>query len=299
MGTNRNNIDISELAQLLDIEETDLRETADAASSMYWRRWDRSGKKPRYLCSPKGMLRVIQNRIKEEILINYKLPREIHGWRREHSTKTYTKPHIRRRSIVNIDIKDYYPSIKGWRIYNLWRSRGFSKPAARLLTSLTTVDNQLPAGAPTSPCLGNHILVPLIKRVSKLAKIFDLNFTSYGDEIAVSGWRRVKKLKGLLLKILRDEGFEIRPEKIKVMDSNDKQQLTGIVLNTTQSVGRDCYRNLRALLYNCVKYGPACQNRDNHPNFKEHLYGRIAQVASVNAQQGMNLRKIFDMIVWD
>jgi RNA-directed DNA polymerase len=55
---------------------------------------------------------------------------------------------------------------------------------------------------------------------------------------------------------------------------------------------------LKAILTNCAKHGPREQNRDDHPDFRAYLSGRIAYVAMIHPMRGSKLWSIFDRIDW-
>lgn len=48
-----------------------------------------------------------------------------------------------------------------------------------------------------------------------------------------------------------------------------RQQLTGIVVNQGNNIPRDAYDLLKATLFNCMRDGPASQNRDGHQARRE------------------------------
>jgi hypothetical protein len=138
----------------------------------------------------------------------------------------------------------------------------------------------------------------LDRRLEGLAFKQRLNQGSYSDEVSISGRRRVVRLKRLLCKIIEQEGFKPNPSKLKVMPRYSRQEITGIVVNKKSSPGRGLYRELRAIIHNCVKYGPETQNRGLHPNFRAHLRGRIAQFQYLNPRMGSQVLSEFDKICW-
>ena len=73
----------------------------------------------------------------------------------------------------------------------------------------------------------------------------------------------------------------------------------GVVLNAHPNIRRDEYDRLKAILHNCVRFGPASQNREGHADFRSHLLGRIAHLAMLNLQRGEKLRKLFERMVWE
>lgn len=59
------------------------------------------------------------------------------------------------------------------------------------------------------------------------------------------------------------------------------------------NVPRQHFDLLKATLTNCIRKGPESQNRDGLVNFKDHLAGRVAFIASVNPANGEKLRDLF------
>src|ERR1022692_2528915 len=194
-----------------------LHRVASDPRSFYFYQRRQLGKKKRVLRIPQGPLMEIQRAIKVNILDPMPLAKTVHGWRKKRSPKTYARHHVGQAIVLNADIQDFFPSVAASRVYRFWIEAGYSPEAAELLTSLTTLDNQLPQGSPTSQSVGNQVLRGLNRRLSELAKQHRLNFGSYGDEISFSGRRRAANLKGLTLRIIEQEGFKANPSKVKVM----------------------------------------------------------------------------------
>ena len=86
--------------------------------------------------------------------------------------------------------------------------------------------------------------------------------------------------------------------KTRVMRQGVRQKLAGAVLNVRPNVPRDDFDALKATLHNCVNHGPADQNRLGHPDFRAHLLGRIAHVATLNPERAGKLKAIFDRVAW-
>ena len=105
-------------------------------------------------------------------------------------------------------------------------------------------------------------------------------------------------LVALVTTIAEEKGFRVRRDKTRVLPTHRRQVVTGLVVNTRPAVARREYDALRALLHNCAKTGPAAQNHDAHPAFREHLLGRIAWVATGRPTREARLRALFADIRW-
>ena len=86
--------------------------------------------------------------------------------------------------------------------------------------------------------------------------------------------------------------------KTRIMTSATHQCVSGVTLNEHLNLPRDEYDQLRALLYNCSRFGPTSQNRAGHPHFRDHLQGRIAYWTLINPTRGAKLKTLFSKIDW-
>ncbi len=82
------------------------------------------------------------------------------------------------------------------------------------------------------------------------------------------------------------------------MTAGMREQLAGVVVNCRPNVRRDDYDRLKAILTNSIHHGPAGQNRDDHPDFRAHLAGRVAHIGSIHADRGRKLKELLEQIDW-
>jgi retron-type reverse transcriptase len=285
------------------------------------------GGKQRLLEAPKPRLKAIQRRILHEILSAIPVHRCAHGFVPGRSCLTGAQVHASESVVVTFDLAQFFPSIGLPRIHGLFRSLGYPWEVARLLTGLCTtitpaeifrhlpdaqrVDPEiialhrqphLPQGAPTSPALANLLAWTLDRRLHGLANAAGATYTRYADDLAFSGDESFANSLGRFSKtvatIADEEGFALNPAKNRIMPRNKPQRVTGIVVNQHINVARSTYDTLRATLHNCVRTGPAAQNRSLHPDFLRHIEGRVVWVEQVNPQRGRKLRRLFDRIDW-
>ena len=129
------------------------------------------------------------------------------------------------------------------------------------------------------------------------------NYSRYADDLAFSGnhdfQRGVERFSAHVAAILVEEGFWVNHRKTRIMRQGVRQQLAGLVANERFNVRRTDFDRLKATLNNCVRFGPASQNRSAHPHFREHLEGQIAWVEFVNPSKGQRLRAILTRLDGD
>jgi hypothetical protein len=245
--------------------------------------------------------------------------------------QSFVAPHVSRRVVVRLDLEDFFASVTRARVTALFRRVGYPRSVARTLAALTTIstplavlaahpregadpparsrtnqrlrDPHLPQGSPTSPALANLCAWRLDRRMAALAAGFGASMTRYADDLAFAGDQPfLGSLPHFLPRagaIALEEGFALNHRKTRVMRSGRRQQLCGLVVNQRPNLPREETDNLRALLWNAIRLGPDSQNREGHADFRRHLEGRIAWVASINVARGRRLAALFDRIRWE
>ena len=276
----------------------------------------------RLIEAPKPRLKQLQRRILAGILEKIPVAAAVHGFVKGRSIQTFVAPHTGQRVVLRMDLQDFFPSISGARIQALFRTMGYPEPVADLLGGICTnaapaavwsvqapretrdlySRPHLPQGAPTSPALANLCAYRVDCRLRGLAKSAGAQYTRYADDLAFSGDgefdRCVERFSIHAAAALMEEGFTVHHRKTRIMHQGVRQHLAGLVVNQGVNVIRTDFDRLKATLTNCVRLGPASQNRDAHPSFRSHLQGRVAFVESINPGKGRRLRAIFEGIQW-
>jgi hypothetical protein len=276
----------------------------------------------RLLEMPKKRLKAIQRRLLHEILDHIPAHDAVHGFRRGRSIASYVSPHSGKAVVLHFDLRDFFPSVQRSHVYALFRTAGYPHAVARLLTGLCT--NVVPGdigqlrsradfrdyyrtphlsqGAPTSPALANLCAYRLDCRLAGLAHVVGARYTRYADDLTFSGDDRLercaRRFQVYVCRIALEEGFEINTRKSRFMRRGVRQQVAGIVLNAHPNIRRVDYDRLKAILTNCVRHGPAAQNRAGVADFRGYLCGKIAFVNMVSAERGQRLHELFDRIRW-
>lgn len=312
-----------DLARVLDVSVSRLRWLAFHSEAVtrphytYFRIAKKSGG-TRLLAAPHKDLEKAQRWIFENILAKIAAEKGAHGFVKGRSTVTNAVPHKGRAIVVNIDLRDFFPSITFPRVRGLFQSLGYSPAVATVLALLCTecprveavLDGKtfyvaagqrgLPQGAATSPALSNLVARKLDRRLSGLARKRGFIYTRYADDLTFSCGRDKDSELGRFLAsvrhILTEEGFTINPKKFRVQRSSARQRVTGIVVNRKLSVPREEVRRIRAILHQAKSAGLAAQNRENLPNFESWLEGKIAYISMVDRARGAVLKAELDRV---
>jgi retron-type reverse transcriptase len=285
----------------------------------------------RLIEAPKTRLKKLQRQILSQILERVPSHPSVHGFIKGRSILSCVAPHVGQRVILGMDLQDFFPSFAARRIQALFRTLGYPESVADRLGGICTtvtprgvwsrdkfdphlawLERQhardlycrphLPQGAPTSPAIANICFYKTDCRLDGLARSCGATYTRYADDLAFSGGRAfergIERFSIHVAAILLEEGFHVNHRKTRVMRQGVRQHVVGLVANQHPNIIRSDFERLKATLTNCVRLGPASQNRIAHPEFRSHLEGRVGFVETVNAAKGMRLRRLFDQIPW-
>lgn len=285
----------------------------------------------RVLEAPKPRLKAMQRLLLAHVLHGVPPHDAAHGFRTGRSVATSAAPHAGQAVVLRMDLEGFFASVSVGRVYGILRTAGYPEPVAHCLAGLCTTvlprsawaqvprpadelldahwrlgrrlaAPHLPQGAPTSPVLANLAARRLDVRLTALAVSWGGAYTRYADDLAFSGgrgWGRgTSRLIGAVTAIAASEGFRVNNRKTAVLPRAGRQLLGGLVVNERPHVGRAEVDRLKAVLHNCVRFGPSSQNHDGVLDLRGHLTGRVAWVAQHDATRGARLRATLDAVDW-
>lgn len=230
----------------------------------------------RIISAPNGFILEIQRRLLPFLEEIYSPPPYVHGYVKGRSIATNAKKHVGKRYVVNIDLKDFFPSINFNRISRILQSSKYNltKEIATAIAQISCFDGKLPVGAATSGILSNIVCSPLDKRLFALAKQYRLTYSRYADDITFSCTnpinlrkafgisldgayieRSIEALSPEFKKIFEDSWFEINEKKIWITTKYARQTVTGLVVNKKINVKRTYFRNLKATVSSIENHG--------------------------------------------
>lgn len=267
----------------------------------------------RVISAPMPQLKAAQHWILENILYKIKNNAAAHGFVPGRSIVTNAAPHIGKDLVINIDLKDFFPSVAYKRVKGLFCKLGYAEQVATILALICTepevdeieldgrkyyvakTERHLPQGAPTSPAITNLICYKLDRRFTGLAAKYGYAYTRYADDMTFSASGAAAEKAGQLLRAIKmfvkEEGFVIHPDKLKVMRNGDKKEVTGIVVNEKLSLDRTTLRKFRALLHQVAKTGLAGKSWGKGKNIISSMEGYANFVFMVKPELGAKLKE--------
>lgn len=256
----------------------------------------------RTLCSPISNIKLIQKKL-SEILYEIYIPRiNAHGFIPGRGIVTNARIHVKQNAILNIDIKDFFPTINFGRVRGLFLNKPFYFPKwiATLIAQICTYQNQLPQGSPVSPIISNMICSKLDNKLSAISKKYFCYFSRYADDITFST-KKYDFPEELIRKIriiIEEEGFIVNNNKFRIQKKNQRKEVTGITVNEKLNVKRKYIRKIRAMLSSWEKLGyenanntfnkkikPTYPHINFLPRLDNSLHGMIEYVGQVRGKE--------------
>jgi len=196
----------------------------------------------REICAPGGSLRYLQRRILDNLLNPRPLSDTCHGFRSKRSTSSNAAPHVGQAMVINLDLRDFFPTITAARVAGLFAQLDLpgGTMGRAFLVDAVTFRGRLPQGAPTSPGIANLICRRLDSQLSGLARHAGAEYTRYADDLTFSGPVAIASCLPTVRRIVAEEGFALADEKTRLMRRGVRQDVTGLTVNDQVSVPRAC-----------------------------------------------------------
>lgn len=261
-----------DVAKLLEIDDRSLRYFLYHVKTENMYRSFKIPKKNgeyRIINAPNEELKNIQKKLSYVLSLVYKVKPSAYGFIYKKNIIENAKQHIKRNTILNIDLENFFDQIHFGRIKGMLIKKPYEigNEAAVVIAQISCFKGILPQGSPVSPVLTNMICSPLDTQLTQLAKKYELRYTRYADDITFSTYQNKfpKKivfgelndlnLGSELLDLLNKNSFKVNDKKIFLNNNKTRQEVTGLVVNRFPNVKREYIKKVRAILHNVNKYG--------------------------------------------
>lgn len=249
-------------------------------------------KKDRLIQTPKTYLKVIQWWILDHIL-NIKLPTDAsHGFQKGRSYITNATAHLGSNHLLNIDIKNFFPSINSDQVLSSYQDLGYSETGASLLTSLTTYKGSVPTGAPTSPGIANLIFSPIDKKIISMCSRNNIKYTRYADDLTFSSQNFINgDFLIKISKLINNSGFQLNKNKTTYAGKGDRMEVTGIIINDKINIAREKRNLFRAILHNAI------QDPQKYALNPEEVYGINGILCAIDPNKNLSISRLCQQAV--
>ena len=236
--------------------------------------------KNRTIYSPNVKLKRLQKSILPYFKLLYPLKMSIIECARIHTNSKY---------LLKIDIKHFVDTIPASRIDKVLEkiSQKYEKFAFDELKMATTVYEQLPTGACTSPHIANAAIKDIDEAISDFCQKHSVKYSRYMDDMFFSADSKdtLKLAENIVQDILSKNSMSINKDKIKYVSDNKKQVILGVLVNKeTCCLPKETKRKIRAVLHNYM-----CGKSDN----ENYVIGHLSYVFSVDKSYFKILNKYY------
>lgn len=230
----------------------------------------------RLISSPKAFLKVVQYWLLDYFLWRLPAHDSCHSYRKERSILTNALPHVGQPYVANIDIEDFFGSIKTDMVKEMLRKLEFGRQLSAAISRLVTLSDGLPQGAPTSPTLSNAYLFYFDEEMTIYSDKSALIYTRYADDITISGTCRDSVINAIKYaeERLRGLGLRLNNKKSRIASRGGQQRVTGVVVNVKAQPPRTLQRQVRAMFHQVAHHPEQFEGR------KSELQGYLSYLHS-------------------
>lgn len=264
-------------------------------------------------------------RVLAEMLEHAYTPSEhVMGFVKNRSVQLNAQAHEGKNYVFNLDLKDFFPSIRQARVCARLQCPPFSlnRELATTIAGLvsmrmelvspteTHVSYVLPQGSPVSPLLTNAICDSLDHQLAGVARRFGLTYTRYADDITFSSMHHVYHTEGVFItelhRIIHRQGFTINDKKTRLQKRGTRQEVTGLVVNQRVNVTKQYIADIRNLLYIWERYGYTLAFHKWREHYRKHgpahshpvsmfqvIYGKLTYLRMIRGKDDTIVRSLF------
>lgn len=322
--------DIISFADLLEVDFLDLQKMfygLRSKDSNFYNEFSIKKKSggERKILAPNFRLKYVQRKLAYVLSLIYLGRPSVHGFRQGKNIVTNAESHVNKKSVFNIDLEDFFPTIHFGRVRGILKVHPYNLSAvgAKFVAGICCYKGKLPQGAPTSPIVSNMICSKLDHDLQALAIEEKCTYSRYADDITFSTTKRnfsekifkmesnVIKAGSKLTDIIISNVFKINNKKLRIRYCTDRQEVTGLIVNEFPNVKRTLIKQVRIMLHIWRKFGlddankqynkkynlrnSGSSNKDS--NFYEVLHGKINFIKLVKTERNrtyQNLAKKFN-----
>lgn len=243
----------------------------------------------RKISQPSKKLKGLQSWILVNILNKIQVSPSCKGFRQGSSILENALPHIGSNTILNLDLKNFFPTITSNQVYNVFKTIGYNKLIATVFTKICTYEETLPQGSPCSPMLANLTAWTLDLRIQGYVGKRGISYTRYADDLSFSGLNptKVVKIIPMIKEIINDENFTVNHKKTRIASSARAKIVTGLIINEDSvGIGKQKYKELRAKIHHLT-----LPHEQTNEKLLYHVGGWLSYLNSVDKERLKKAKK--------
>jgi RNA-directed DNA polymerase len=252
-------------------------------------------KKQRPIDNPSKELKRLQKLIDTKLLKPLALPNYLHGAVRKRTIKTNALEHLGAKTLVKMDITQFFPNVHNTHVYRIWTSvLGCSPRIGNLLTKLTTYKRRLPQGAPTSSSLANIFLASSIPAIEIESRAKDVRPSAFVDDLAFSG-EKARDLMEPTRQRLAQDGLKLASKKRKIYGPKDSKTIAGVRLGgSTTRMPHEKMKDFRAGIH---KLALGVSVPKGRKKYLGSIQAKIRHASTICESDGKKLQRQLDKTI--
>lgn len=253
--------------------------------------------KMRMLDIPNSNLKIIQEKLAHYFGEKVVWPYYVQGGVKNRSIKTNARQHSGRKFVLNLDIKDFFPSITAKMVKNSFIELGLNQKMSTLISELSTYKNRIPQGSPSSTCVANMFFLKIDKLINDFCKKHSLIYTRFVDDLTISGKNNIFPYKGTIIQYIARSGLIVSEKKTTIQNSSERQIVTKLVVNDKIRPDKKYILALKKDIRETWKGNEgiknvALKNNITIPKVKVNLWGRINYIRQFDKKVGREVRAL-------
>lgn len=207
--------------------------------------------KRRVILAPCDELKKKQQYIKRAVNWVYPLKMDILKSAQTHKGRGKYKSN---KWVLKLDIKDFYGSVPYEHIKQVMNNVALriNNVDTNYYLRMTTVNEKLPTGAPTSAHIANACFQPLDNFIRTYCRNFGINYSRYMDDMTFSADEKfyLNMVEEYVTRLLKGNGYCLNKKKTKYISDNKQQNILGLVVNGDRvRLPKEFKRKIRAMLH--------------------------------------------------
>lgn len=247
--------------EYLDVTEEEICNIVQNLESYYYQKYEskhskrgkplfKDGKpKLRELCPSTGKLKTIQQKINKLLKQDCTFPAYYFGGIKGKDNIKNAKYHQGNHYFFLTDFKDFYPSIKSGRVYDVLIKLGYSPDISHTIVKLCMRNDSLPQGIPTASLIANLCTIDLTNDLIEICKKHGLKFSVYIDDLTFSSQDDFSDITNEIIDRILVHGFKVNHNKTSFKIG--RALVTGVVVRqnsiTPASYTYEKYKNAKTL----------------------------------------------------
>lgn len=250
----------------------------------------------------KPALKEVHRRIKIEILDRVTFPLYLTGSIKGRDYKTNAELHVGAAIVIAEDIGSFFPSTTTAHVFDVWRNFfGFSDEVARVLTSLTTRNGELPQGAITSPHLANLVFWRDEPALHDRFAADGIVYSRFVDDVAASSKatlspERKTEIVRLIFGLMLRHGYKPKRKKHELKTAGQQMTVTKLTVNQIPGLPKAERARIRAAVHHLERLaGQGALSAEQRREYSSVL-GRVNHLARFHPGEAAGLKARLKML---